>query len=206
MFTSLAGGKLFTTLNLSHAYLQVSLDEESHQFVTINTHQGLFRYKRLPFGVASAPSIFQCVVESLLQGIPGVCVYINDILITGSTEAEHLHNPSQVLSRHQSAGMRLKKEKCAFLQPSVSYLGHVICAEGLKTETPKVHAIVEAPEPWDLGELRSFLGMVTYYGKILPDLAMTLAPLYRLLRKRTPWRWREKQRKAFQHIKELLHL
>ena len=205
LFASLAGGKLFTTLDLSHAYLQVSLDEESRQFVTINTHRGLFRYKRLPFGVASAPSIFQRVMESLLQGIPGVCVYIDDILITGSTETEHLHNLSQVLSRLQSAGMRLKKEKCAFLQPSVSYLGHVICAEGLKTETSKVRAIVEAPEPRDVGELRSFLGMVTYYGKFLPDLATTLAPLYRLLRKRTSWRWREKQRKTFRRIKELLH-
>ena len=101
--------------------------------------------------------------------------------------------------------MRLKKEKCALLQPSVSYLGHVICAEGLKTETSKVRAIVEAPEPRDVGELRSFLGMVTYYGKFLPDLATTLAPLYRLLRKRTSWQWREKQRRAFRRIKELLH-
>ena len=88
---------------------------------------------------------------------------------------------------------------------SVSYLGHVICAEGLKTETSKVRAIVEAPEPWDVGELRSFLGMVTYYGKFLPDLATTLASLYCLLRKRTPWRWREKQWEAFRRMKELLH-
>ena len=203
LFASLASGKVFTTLDLSHAYLQVPLDEESRHYVTINTHKGLFRYTRLPFGVASAPSIFQRVMENLLQGIQGVCVYIDDILITGSTEAAHVHNLSQVLARLESAGVRLKKGKCAFLLPSVSYLGHVICAEGLKTERSKVRAIIEAPEPRNVGELRSFLG-VTYYGKFLPDLATTLAPLYQLLRKRTPWEWGGKQRKAFRHIKELL--
>ena len=165
LFASLAGGKLITTLDLSHAYLQVPLDKHSRHFVTINTHKGLFEYKRLPFGVASAPSIFQRVMENLLQGIQGVCVYIDDILITGSSESEHLRNLAEVLSRLESAGMRLKKEKCAFLLPSVSYLGHVISAEGLKTAQSKVQAIVDAPEPQNVGELRSFLGMVTYYGK-----------------------------------------
>ena len=198
LFASLAGGKAFTKLDLSHAYLQIPLDVESRRYVTINTHKGLFEYKRLPFGVASAPSIFQRIMEKcLLQGINGVCVYLDDILITGATETEHLNNLAQVLQRLESAGMRLKKQKCAFLLPSVSYLGHVISAEGLHTEETKVRAIVEAPEPQNVGELRSFLGMVNYYGKFLPDLATTLSPLYCLLRKSTPWRWGQKQREAF---------
>ena len=77
----LAGGKTFSQLDLSHAYLQIPLDEASRRLVTINTHKGLFEYRRLPFGIASAPSIFQRVMENLLQGIPRVCVYLDDILV-----------------------------------------------------------------------------------------------------------------------------
>ena len=173
----------FSKLDLSHAYLQIPLDEQSH------THKGLFRYTRLPFGIASAPSIFQRVMENLLQGIPRVCVYLDDILVMGVTEQEHLANLTQVLQRLQSAGMRLKRSKCAFLLPSVSYLGHIICAEGLHTAESKAQAIVDAPEPRNLTELRSFLGMVNYYGKFLPNLVTMLAPLYKLLRQTTAWKW-----------------
>ena len=86
-------------------------------------------------------------MENRLQKISSVCVYIDDILVTGATEGEHLSNLAQVLERLESAGMRLKWEKCKFMLPSVSYLGHVISVEGLHTEEAKVKSIVEAPEP-----------------------------------------------------------
>ena len=139
-------------LDLSHAYLQIPLDEASRRLVTINTHKGFFEYRRLPFGIASAPSIFQRVMENLLQGIPRVCVYLDDILVTGSTEEEHLSNLAQVLTRLGTAGMRLKREKCAFMLDRVSYLGHVISCEGLRTGDLKVKAIVDAPDPRDLSD------------------------------------------------------
>ena len=109
-------------------------------------------------------------------------MYLDDIMVTGSTEREHLHNLTQVLTRLQDAGMRLKRQKCEFMLPSVSYLGLIISAEGLQTGEAKVEALMGAPEPRNLSELRSFIGMVNYYGKFLPDLATTLTPLYKLLR------------------------
>ena len=193
LFTSLSGGKTFSKLDLSHAYLQIPLDEQSQEYVTINMHKGLFRYTRIPFGIASAPSIFQRVMENLLQGIPRVCVYLDDILVTGAMEQQHLANLAQVLQRLRSAGKRLKQSKCAFLLPSVAYLGHVISAEGLHTAEVKVQAIVDAREPRNLTELCSFLGMINYYGKFLPNLATLLSPLYKLLRQTTTWKWGPRQ-------------
>ena len=146
LFTSLTGGTKFTKLDLSAAYQHLSLDTESRKLVTINTHKGLFQFTRLPFGVASAPAVFQRTMDTILQGIPQVICNIDDILVTGKTEAEHLSN-LVVLKRLQEHGVGLKKEKCQFLQDSVEYLGHCIDAQGVHTSEMKLKAIVEAPKP-----------------------------------------------------------
>ena len=204
LFASLAGGTVFSKLDLSHAYQELPLAKESQPFVTVNTHKGLYRYQRLPFGVASAPAIFQRIMESVLQGLPHVCVYLDDRLISGKSPQEHLVNLEEVLKRLEDAGLRLKKEKCSFLMPEVEYLGHKISREGLQPTETKVRAVAEAPEPQRVEELRSFLGLVNYYGKFLPDLASTAAPLYHLLQKDAPWSWGKVQRTAFKEVKKLL--
>ena len=129
--------------------------------MAINTHRGLYWYKRLPFGVASAPSIFQCTIKSILQGIPHVTVYTDDILITGTTPEEHLHNLEEVLGRLEKANIRLKLCKCAFFLPSVHYLGHRISAQGFQPLTGRVKAIQDAPAPRNVLQLKSFLGFLT---------------------------------------------
>ena len=133
LFASLAGGKTFSKLDLANAYQQISLDEQSKKIVAINTHKGLSQYNRLPFGVAAAPSIFQQTMETLLQDLPGVCIYLDDILITGMTDQEHLNN----LLRLSGAGMKLKPEKCFFMLQEVEYLGHKISAKGIQPTTKK---------------------------------------------------------------------
>ena len=202
LFTSLSGGGVyFTKLNLSHTYQQLQLDETLRPYVTINTHKGLFQYTRLPFGVSSAPAIFQRTMESLLQGMDQVVVYIDDILIAGRTQAEHLKKLDEVMQRLREAGMHLKKEKCRFLQPSVEYLGHRISKEGLQPTEEKYKAITGAH---NVSEFKAFLGLINYYGKFLPNLASTLAPLYQLLQKNTRWRWGKAQEQAFSEVKTLL--
>ena len=183
LLASLAGGTAFSKLDLTQAYQQVVLDDESKEMVTINTHRGLYRVNQLPFRVASAPSLFQRIMENLLQGIPGVLIYIDGILVTGKTIAEHLSNLESVLVRLEYAGVRLKRSKCSFLMPSVKFLGHCISAKGIQPTLEKVEAIRKASEPSDVTQLKSFLGAVNYYGKFLPDLSSILAPLYKLLKK-----------------------
>ncbi|PIK54921.1 hypothetical protein BSL78_08204 [Apostichopus japonicus] len=99
----------------------------------------------------------------------------------------------EVLSKLENAGLRLRKEKCSFMTPSVQYLGHVIDEKGLHPMPEKVKAIKEAPAPRNVTELKSYLGLLTYYGKFLPALSTTLAPLYDLLRKDTQWRWTKRK-------------
>ena len=137
LFASLAQGEKFTKLDMSQAYQQLVLDEESHKYVVINTHKGLFQYTRLPFGIFSDPAIFQRVMEGLLQGMPHVSVYLNDILITGKNDVEHLAMLEAVLSRFEDAGLHLKCSKCVFMAPSVEYLGHTIDAEGCTPQHQK---------------------------------------------------------------------
>ena len=204
LMASLAGGKRFTKLDLTSAYQQMTLDEESSRLVTINTHQGLYQYSRLPFGVASAPAVFQKAMDTILQGIPGVICYLDDILITGKSDREHLHNLEEVLKRLQHHGVQLRKDKCLFLQKAVEYLGHQIDETGVHTSPQKVKAVVEAPSPRNLRELRSFLGLLNYYARFLPNLALTLHPLHQLLQAGQPWCWSEACERAFRTAKQKL--
>ena len=180
------------------------VDEDSKKLLVVNTPKGLFRYTRLPYGVSSAPGIFQRLMENVLQGIPNVIVYIDDILVTGADDGAHLKTLSRVLDRLERAGFRAKKSKCMFMAPSVSYLGHLIDEVGLHPLQEKVRAVKEAPSPKNVSELKSYLGLLTYYSKFLPNMANVLAPLYKLLCKDISWKWTSVEQKAFQASKDLL--
>ena len=143
-------------------------------------------------------------MESILRDLPHVCVYLDDILITGESEAAHLRNLAAVLDRLESAGIRFKRGKCAFMLPEVEYLGHRISASGLQPLASKVRAIAEAPTPRNVSELKSFLGLLNYYGRFLPDLATLLAPLYEPLQLTRRWSWGKSQSRAFEHVKKAL--
>ena len=204
LLSSLAGARVFTKLDLAHAYLQLALDEESKKLVTVSTHKGLFQYNRLPFGVASAPAIFQRVIEGMLSGICHVNAYMDDVLVANDTEVEHLSTLEEVLARLEQYGVRLNKAKCKFMLPSVEYLGYHISGDGVRPTQEKLQAIVDAPAPKDVSQLKSFLGLVNYYSKFLPHLANTLAPLYALLTKHQQWCWGAEQEEAFKMAKSQL--
>ena len=120
-------------------------------------------------------------MENLLKGIPKVDVYLDDILVSGATDEEHLKNLEVVLTRIEQAGIRLKRDKCRFMSSSVVYLGHRIDAEGLHPVTDKVKAVQDASRPRNVNKLKLYLGLLNYYGRFLSRLSTTLAPLHLLL-------------------------
>ena len=122
-------------------------------------------------------------MDKLFQGLKGVQFYLDDLIITGKTEEEHMQNLLAVLQRIKEYGLRLRKDKCSFLQTSVEYLGHIISHEGIHPSPKKIEAIKKIPEPKNVTELRSFLGMVVYFAKFLPQLSKRAAPLNELLKK-----------------------
>ena len=202
LFATLARGKVFSKLDLSQAYLQLQLEDASIPYVTINTHQGLYAYTRLPLRAASAPAIFQKLMDKVLQGLEGVLCYIDDILVSTKDEASHFQLLEEVFKRLEQHGFRLKQEKCKFLLPVIEYLGHQISGNGVRPLVNKVDAIVKAPIPQDLQQLRSFLGLINYYGKFIPNLSTLLQPLNNLLKAATPWKFNSECKKAFQEAKQ----
>lgn len=204
LFATLNGGQQFTKLDMSQAYQQLKLDEQSKQYTTINTHKGLFRYNRLPYGISSAPGIYQRVMENLLQGLPQVIVRVDDILISGKNEEAHRQNLEEVLRRLSDAGLRLNSKKCVFMAEEVVYLGQKISKEGVQPIKDKVKAVTDAPAPKNVAQLRAYLGMLNYYHRFIPNLASELQPLYKLLKKSQAWMWGQQQQQTFEKSKEML--
>ncbi|XP_061191727.1 uncharacterized protein K02A2.6-like [Saccostrea echinata] len=174
IFVSLAGGRKFSKIDLRQAYNQMEVDESSRELMTINTHKGLYQYTRLQFGVAAAPSIWQRAMDQVLQGIPFISCVLDDMIISGKTNEEHLANLDAVLEQLEKFDLRANLEKCDFFKAQVSYCGHMISEEGLKKSPDKVNAVLNAPGPENLQQLRSFLGLVNYYRSFLPNLSTVL--------------------------------
>ena len=201
LFATLLGGQRFSKIDLSQAYQQMNLDLQSKELLTINTHKGLYQYTRLPFGVALAPAIFQQAMDTILSGVPGTVCYIDDILVTGKDTEEHLSNLEEVFRRLANEGVTVKNSKCSYLENKVEYLGHIIDNKGIHADPNKVEAIV-APSPQNVVQLRSFLGLVNYYGKFIRNLATLTHPLNQLLKKNCKWQWSKACVETFETIKK----
>ena len=203
LFAQIAGGQIFSKLDMSQAYQQLTLDEDSKKLLVVNTPRGLFQYTRLPYGVSTTSAIFQSVMDRILQGLPVAC-YLDDILIATKTEEEHDTLLEQTLERLESAGIKLRQDKCEFYMEELQYLGHRINSIGIHPTEEKVQAIKQAPRPENVSQLRAFLGLMNYYSKFIPQAASQLAPLYKLLQKNSTWKWTDECNHVFQECKLLL--
>ncbi|KAJ8364836.1 hypothetical protein SKAU_G00136670 [Synaphobranchus kaupii] len=204
MFAELRGATLFSTLDLQSAYHQVPLHEDSRSLTTFITHDGLFRFKRVPFGLASGPSCFQRMMSSILKDLQGVQCYLDDIIVSAMTAEEHDKRLTVVLWRIESAGLKLNLSKCNFRKTELSFLGHTVSEKGLQPDASHVTAVSQAPPPTDLIKLRSFLGLTSWYSKFIPDYAAVVEPLRALLHGSDTFTWSPEAQRSFETVKGLI--
>ncbi|XP_064470125.1 uncharacterized protein K02A2.6-like [Ornithodoros turicata] len=203
LLNALAGATKFSKLDLSSAYHQVPLHPDSRDLTAFITHDGLFRFKRVCFGLASAPSAFQHMMSLVLKGCKGVLFYIDDIIIYGRTEEEHQKNLYRVLQRLSAEGLKLN-HKCVFDVSELSFLGHVVNCQGLLPQASAIEALQCAPAPTDLKSLRSFLGLAGYYSKFISHYAELVEPMRELLRDSKPFIWTSSADESFKKVKSVL--
>ena len=201
---ALNGAKFFSKLDLSQAYHQLELHEQSRYVTTFSTHVGLYRYKRLNYGTNAAAEIFQYTLQTALQGLEGVKNIADDIIVFGSTRAEHDANLDRCLQRLVVKGLRLNQSKCDFLRSTLSFFGQVFSEEGTRPDPQRVKDLLNAPQPNNAHDVRSLLGMANYSSKYIRDFATLTAPLRELTRKDVRFEWTQKHQAAFEKLKTTL--
>lgn len=206
LFAKLNGGRIFSKIDFSEAYLQVEVENQSKELLTINTHRGLYRYNRLPFGVKCAPAIFQQIMDAMLSEFAFAMSYLDDIIIVSPTREEHGQHLDMVLTRIAEYGFRVQPQKCSFYLESITYLGSVIDSKGRSPDPTKIAAIERMPPPHNKTTLQSFLGLVNYYHNFVPEMYQLRAPLNSLLLKNSEWNWSASCQRAFEDIKRCFHL
>lgn len=202
--SKLRGATVSSSLDAASGFWQIPLHPDSCKLTTFITPFGRYCFKRLPFGITSAPKIFQRKMLETLEGLEGVEVFMDDILVYGATMEEHDTRLDKVLCRIESAGLKLNKEKCSLRQSQLRFLGHLIDHSGVRPDPEKVGAISQLPPSQNVQDLKRVLGMVNYLGKYIPALATVGQPMYELLKTKNAWTWGPAQQSAFKSIKRML--
>ncbi|GFX33571.1 retrovirus-related Pol polyprotein from transposon 412 [Trichonephila clavipes] len=203
---TLSGHKWFSILDLKSGYWQVEIHPEDREKTAFTSGQGLWQFKVMPFGLCNAPATFERLMETVLKGLTfeACLIYLDDVIIGGRTFEEHLQNIRKVLSKLSDANLKLNPSKCKFFQKEVNYLGHVISAEVVRTDPEKVSAVKNWKRPENLRELRSFLGLCTYYRKFVKGFSNIARPLHRLTESKQKFQWTKECEDSFLQLKEAL--
>ncbi|CAC5358384.1 unnamed protein product [Mytilus coruscus] len=196
--------KVFIKLDIKLAYHQIELTPESRQITAFMTHKGIYRYKRLIFGINCAPEMYNKVMSQVFQGLEGVRNIFDDVVVYGSTSNEHNDRLNAVLQRLEEKGLTLNIDKCKFNMANIEFMGHMLSEHGIGVSQSKVEAIVNARRPESVSEIRSFLGLVNFVGRFIPNVATVAEPLHRLLHKETKFQWGPEQNDSLKKLKKSL--
>lgn len=206
ILSTLHGSNWFSTMDLQSGYWQVEVDEESKSKTAFACSSGLYEFNVMPFGLTNAPATFERLMDGLFSGIAwrSVLVYLDDVIVHSRTESEHLDHLKAVFSRLREAGLKLSPKKCNFFQTRVHYLGHVVGRNGLETDPQKLSAVKEWPIPINKKQVRSFLGLCSYYRKFVENFSTIAHPLNKLTEERNKFQWNADTQQSFEHLKEKL--
>ena len=197
-----------SSLDLRSSYWQVSVREADRDKTAFICPLGVYRFKRMPYGLRNAPATFQRLVDRLrscpsLQDI-SILAYLDDLLIISEGFQQHLKDLEAVFKRLTDYNLHCNREKCAFARESIKYLGHIVTQNGVSADPEKVSAVLEMKEPENLKHLRTFLQTCAWFRKFIPNYSRIAEPLTRLTRKKQVWIWGDEQSQSFNELKRLL--
>ncbi|KAI3810872.1 hypothetical protein L1987_20495 [Smallanthus sonchifolius] len=205
-FDQLQGSSWFSKIDLRSGYHQVKVREEDVPKTALITHYGHYDFVVMPFGVTNAPAVFMDLMSRVCRPMLDkfVIVFIDDILVYSKNEEEHAQHLREVLSTSRKEKLYAKFSKCSFWLREFQFLGHVVNAEGISVDPSKVEVVTKWSPPKNPSEVRSFLGLASYYRRFIQDFSKIATPLTKITRKNSKYEWNVAQEKAFQTLKEKL--
>ena len=207
LIDQLGKSRYFTSLDLASGYWQIPLRPEDKHKTAFRTQHGLYQFKRMPFGLSDAGSTFQRMANTIFQDLihKGVIlVYLDDILIHTADWSQHIQVLQEVLLRIQKYSLQLQFKKCKWGATELRFLGFMISSKGIQLDHAKIRAIVDYPTPSNIKSLQSFLGLVNFSLRFIPNLAMVTAPLRLLLKKGSKYQWSADCTQSFEKLKKLI--
>ena len=202
IFNKPNGGKIFSKIDLSDAYFQIEMEENSSKLLCINMYRGLYKFNRLVFGLKVAHAIFQQVMDVMLGDLDFATGYLDDISITSKSVTEHRKYIMCVFDKLQEYDFIVKEAKCDLFLAEIKYFGHIINKDGRQPDPDRATAIKDMPAPDNVQALQSFLGLANFY-PIFIKIMHNLSPaLNELLKKDKTWSWTSECQTAFEKVKD----
>ncbi|GFW93780.1 retrovirus-related Pol polyprotein from transposon 297 [Trichonephila clavipes] len=202
----LKGAKFFSSMDLRSGYWQIEIDEADREKTAFITPEGLYEFKVMPFGLCNAPATFERMMDNLLRNFKWtMCLcYLDDIIVFSETFEDHLIRLRLVLKCLQEAGLKLNSKKCLFAAQEVKILGHHVSSNGVRPDPDKIKAVRNFPTPKNIHDIRSFLGLCSYFRRFIKGFCYLAKPLQSLLKSGVEFHWGPEEVEAFNSLKKAL--
>ncbi|XP_068222362.1 uncharacterized protein [Palaemon carinicauda] len=200
---SIGNKKILTRIDLMKGYYQVPLTQSAKEISSFITPFGLFSYKVMPFGLTNAPATFQRMMSEVIRNMKDTYVYLDDVVVASDDWDEHLQTLEELFHRFRSSRLTVNLAKSAFGRAKVTYLGHTIGGGSIMPKDVNIASILDYPIPTNKKELKSFLGMTSYYSRFIKNYSEITASLYNLTSPKISFYWEEKHQQLFNNLKRV---